>query len=138
MSRRPGYALKTDGCHAEIVEYLRLHGVEVHDFASARNALDVLFFYDGQAGWIEFKMSKQNRPRYTYQQLRFIAETRMPVFFASDRDAALTFARTLRGGILQIEKDRMAYRLAQMVDRRKLFTPNQVERMMAGGSVRDG
>lgn len=138
---KPRFALKRDSNHSEIQAHLEAHGIECVDTSKAGVLPDLLVLARGsyagskdmnigRAGWIELKVLKG--AKYTYPQLYFIAHTSFPVCIASDKDAALAFARHGEGYLPQSAKDRLAGALLKIVDKKKLHTPNQVQVMLYG------
>jgi len=98
------YAQKRDASHTQLVNDIRSQGVEVIEIMKP---LDILcrLKRTGFIGFIEIKPT--GRRTYTTKQLRFIAETTVPVSFAQDAAEAMRFLKT-QVGLSQLEKNRLA------------------------------
>lgn len=126
---------KRDGNHAEIAQHLEANGVTVTDCSAAGELPDLLTLYSpfkkqdyGRAGWVECKMLKG--AKFTWMQLNWIANTKWDVTIATTKEMALDFAKHGHGALTQGEKDRLAVELGKVTDKKKLFTPGQVQKML--------
>lgn len=113
-----------DGNHAEIVQTLRGHHIEVIE---TFRPLDILIFNNGASGWMEIKTESRKAPIQT-TQIRFMANTKMPVAFVKTFDEALEFARTF-DGLTQQQKDNLAVFLREAT--KTQYHPAVVERVLA-------
>ncbi len=127
------YANQRDGNHSEIAQHLEDHGVIVTDCSANGTLPDLLTLYSpftkqdyGRSGWIECKMLKN--ARFTYTQLHWIAHTKWPVTIATTKEAALDFAKYGEGALTQQQKDSLAVALSKVEDKKKLWTPGQVQK----------
>jgi hypothetical protein len=133
---KPKYKNQRDGNHSDIVTHLEAHGVTVTDCSAQGELPDLLTLYSpfkkmdyGRAGWVEVKMLRD--AKFTWKQLNWIANTKWPVIIATDKDAALDFAKFGHGALHQSQKDNLAVELGKVTDRKKkLFTPGQVKAML--------
>lgn len=75
------YARRQDKNHALLRDYLRRQGVEVLEIFEP---LDLLVKYRDFVGFVEVKDDSEKKQAYTAKQLKFIAETRFPVIFATN------------------------------------------------------
>lgn len=116
---------KQDSNHRPIVQELEARGIEV---VEVFEPLDLLVFKNGFTGWIEVKVPK-SRAVYTRKQIKFIAETRMPVCIAQNAPDALEFVKTGQG-LTNGQKDALTQFL--MRDDRKIFHREIIERTLKG------
>lgn len=116
---------RRDATHKPIVEHLEANGIEV---IQTMRPLDCLIFNaKRRAGWIEIKTTKRNAA-IMLTQVKFMADTKMPVAFVSTKEEALEFARTLKG-ITQKQKDDL--RTFYLTCTRKQVHPAVIERVLA-------
>ncbi|MDL5055925.1 hypothetical protein [Geitlerinema calcuttense] len=119
------YARKKDSNHKGICETLTACGVTVVDCSASGTIPDLLVWYRGKCGWLEIKMIAKSDPRYTAKQLKWIAETPMPVRIVTNDQEALAFAQTHQGALTSQQKDDLAAFLLRN-EGKELFTPKQV------------
>lgn len=112
-----------DTNHREIARELTGRGVEV---VEVFQPLDLLCFWRGFIGWIEVKLPN-SRAVYTRPQIKFIANTRMPVTIAQTAQDAWNFL-TSGEGLSQRQKDSLAAFLVQ--DDRKQWHREIIERAL--------
>jgi len=114
-----------DRNHKQVVEHLEAHGIEVIE---TFHPLDIVVFNPKLgAGWIEIKTTARDAG-IRRNQIKFMAETRMPVFFAKTPEEALRFARTL-DGLTASQKTNLAVFLRSAT--RDKYHPAVVERVLS-------
>lgn len=114
---------KRDNNHKAVADYLSAHGVEVIEIF---NPLDLLCQYRGFVGFVEVKMDDK-KELCTRKQLKFIAETRIPVAFAKSGEDALNFLQT-RSGLTERQKNGITAMLRR--DEKLLFTAKDMRTVL--------
>lgn len=116
-----------DGNHAEIVAFLRCHGIEVIE---TERPLDILIRRgDGVCGFAEIKTTARNAS-IRRSQLEFMSETDMPVAFVKSDGEALIFAETMEG-LTRQQKDALGVFLTR--ETASKWHPAAVERVILNG-----
>jgi|GEM_PF-5671904 len=113
-----------DRNHKQVVEHLEAHGIEVIE---TFHPLDILVHSKFGTGWIEIKTTARDAG-IRRNQIKFMAETRMPVFFAKTPEEALWFARTL-DGLTASQKTNLAVFLCTAT--KDKYGPAVVERVLS-------
>lgn len=124
MSRYNHSTGHRDKNHAEVRDHLRKHGVEVVEIF---DPLDLLCFYRGLTALVEVK-PKRRDATYTRRQMKFIAETNIPVTIAKDGEAAMEFLQTKKG-LTAAQKRSLTFLL--LSDPSKTFRPVAIEKALA-------
>jgi hypothetical protein len=110
---------KKDANHSQVLNYLRVHGCEVHEF---RTPLDSLVWRNGIVAWVEIKVPG-SRACFTRQQLQYISSTRHNVVIATSPEEALMAMRE-KQWLSQKMKDGIAGML--IFSPKSKFTPADV------------
>lgn len=120
-----------DSNYSDVVDGLEDLGVEV---IPTERPVDFLLHYQNFSGWAELKTSSRNA-HIKRTQLRFFADTRMPVAFIRTVDEGWRFVMT-RTGLTPLEKNRI--HLFLEADKRKEFYPATVEKVLDGTWKHEG
>jgi hypothetical protein len=113
-----------DANHSEIVQHLQRNGIEVIE---TFQPLDILIYKSGIAGWIEIKTESRNAG-IRRSQIKFMAETKMPVAFVKTPAEAYRFASTFEG-LTAKEKANLAEFLKHATNEK--YYPATIERVLA-------
>ena len=120
---KPRHFLVRDKGHAEIIDELKKHGVEVVDCSKVGGIPDLLVKWRDQVSFIEIKVPG-SKAKWYFDQLRFIADTRFSVGIAKSPSEAI-LALQERLFLTSKQKDSIAGML--LVSPKKYYTPREVE-----------